>query len=69
MMDAVTKCLIQCLDDDAECRMHFCLNECDMISCCGSYIVHHGLGYYYDDFVLDRNFYLGAMATEAYSQR
>jgi hypothetical protein len=33
--------------------LHFCLNECDMISCCGSYIVHYGLGYYYDDFVPD----------------
>jgi hypothetical protein len=34
--------------------MHFCLFECDMISHCGSYIVHYGLGYYYDDFVPDR---------------
>jgi hypothetical protein len=42
-------------------------NECDMISCYVSYVVHYELGSYDDEFVPDRTFYLDAMATEAYS--
>jgi hypothetical protein len=49
--------------------MHLWLkNDCDMISCYVSYVVHYGLGSYDDDFVSDRTFYLDIMVTIAYSQ-